>query len=497
MPQPSHSAPDRTIGSGPHERLVLRNTMLIDGTGAPPYGPVDIVVAGDRIERIHVLPPLGGPRLQPTDRPDAGPGTSEIDLDGHTVLPGFIDAHGHIGWENHVPNAQYVYDLWLASGVTTVREPGCFVNGLDFVAAEAARSAANEIAAPRVLPYAGFGLGREDPFLTAADAVAWVQDVAARGARGLKLWGYGVDVYVATLEEARRLGLGTMCHHQQTYVANINALDSARLGLGSVEHWYGLPEALFADRRLQAFSLDYNYQDEFKRFADAGRLWEQAAGHGTERYEAVMGELLATGVTLDPTFGVYVGLRDAERVRSMWWHVDYTAPQLWDHWQPHSGGHGSFLDGWGTEQETSWRSNFERWMAFVADFHGRGGRVTAGTDPGSIYTLFGFAFAQELELLREAGLRPLEIVHAATLAAAELLGIDNETGSVEPGKLADLVVVPGNPLANLKLLYPEHPSVPATGMRLTIKDGIVYDSVELLARVRATVADERRARTAG
>jgi hypothetical protein len=496
-PAPAHAAPDRSVGDGPYRRLILRNVTLADGTGAPPYGPVDVVIEGNRIQSIFVLPPLGGPRLQPPERPAAGPDGHELDLTGHWVLPGLIDAHGHIGWENHVPGAQYVYDLWLANGITTVREPGCFINGLDFVAGEARRSAANAIAAPRIHPYAGFGLGRREPFATADEAARWVGEVAAAGATGLKLWGYGREIYEATLREANRLGLGTMCHHQQSYVVQANALDSARWGLGSIEHWYGLPEALFADRRFQDFSPDYNYQDEFRRFADAGRLWAQAAPAGSPHYERVLGELVATGVTLDPTFGVYVGLRDAERVQSSYWHADYTSPMLWDYWQPHSGGHGSFFDEWGTEQETAWRENFRLWMSFVKDFHDRGGRVTVGTDPGSIFTLFGFAYAQELELLREAGLRPLEIVHAATLAGAELLGVSGETGSVEPGKLADLLVVPANPLANLKVLYATHPSLSPGGRRLTIKDGIVYDAAALLGRVRETVAEERERRTAG
>lgn len=491
MSSSSHAAPDRTVGEGPHSRLVLRGVRVVDGTGSPAYGPADVVIEGERIAQVWMHPPLGGPQLQPPHPPEVGTGGIELDLSGHTVLPGLIDAHGHIGWEHHVPDAQYVYDLWLASGITTVREPGCFINGLEFVVHEARRSEEGLIAAPQILPYAGFGLGRIAPFADVSEAVEWVQEVAEGGAAGLKLWGYRADIYRAVLDEAARLGLGTMCHHQQRYVAEVDALFSARGGLGSIEHWYGIPEALFADRRFQHYSPGYNYQDEFRRFDDAGRVWTQAARPGSPHYERVIDELLGTGVTLDPTFGVYLGLRDVERARSRWYHAEYTAPQLWDYWQPHSGAHGSFFDGWGVEQELRWRENFRHWMAFVKDFHARGGRVTVGTDPGSIFTLFGFAYAQELELLREAGLSPLEVVHAATLAGAELLGIADETGSVEAGKRADLMIVPGDPLDDLRRLYPTHPGVHESGTRLTIRKGIVYDAELMLARVRDTVAAER------
>jgi hypothetical protein len=290
----------------------------------------------------------------------------------------------------------------------------------------------------------------------------------------------------------------------QTHVARTNALDSARWGLGSVEHWYGLPEAMLSDGRLQAYPLDYNYENEFARFSAAGALWPQAAEPGSQPWNDLLDELVACGLTLDPTFNVYVGLRDAERVQEAAWHREYTAPQLWDYWQPGSGSHGSFFTDWGTEQESLWRRNFTLWMAFVKDFFDRGGRVTTGTDPGSIFSLFGFDLPAEMELLREAGLRPLEIVRAATLSGAELVGAADRIGSVEVGKLADLLVIDENPLANLKVLYghgrrklAEDGAVERVGgVKYTVKNGIVYDAPELLARVRDTVRDERERRAA-
>ena len=101
----------------------------------------------------------------------------------------------------------------------------------------------------------------------------------------------------------------------------------------------------------------------------------------------------------------------------------------------------------------AWKENYRIWMAFLNDYKNRGGRVTTGSDSGYIYKLYGFDYIRELELLREAGFHPLEVIRSATLYGAQALGLDKEIGSVEPGKLADLVVVEENPLQDLKVLY--------------------------------------------
>lgn len=497
-PEDAHAAPDRRIGEGPYPRLILRNATVIDGTGAPPQGPADVVIEGNRIHQIHLV---GSPtaRMQGADRPDPGPGGREIDVRGGYVLPGLIDSHGHIAPANKAPSTQYAYSLWLAHGVTSIRDPGCFVNGLDFTRREADRSARNEIAAPRITPYVGFGEGRDAPFRTPDEARAWVQSIAERGAAGVKFFGYRADIFQAALEELNRLGLGSACHHAQIHVAQANALTTARWGLRSLEHWYGLPEALFTDQRVQNFDVHFNYEDEQQRFYQAGQLWRQAAAPGSGRWNDVIDELVALGLTLVPTFSVYIGMRDVERVMAYPWHAEHVLPSLWEFWKPSRQSHGSVFYDWGTEMEVAWRHNYRRWMDFVRDYHNRGGRVVTGTDSGFIYNLWGFSQVQEMELLREAGLHPLEILRAATLSSAELLGVAGEVGSVTPGKLADLAVVDENPLANLKVLYgngrlrltDEGDLERQGGARYTIKDGIVYDARAILEEVRAEVREAR------
>ena len=331
---------------------------------------------------------------------------------------------------------------------------------------------------------------------TPEQARTWTRRIQERGADGIKFGGGAPEILEAVFDEARKLGLKTAFHHAQMSVTRVNVLTSARWGLDSMEHWYGLPEALFDDRTVQNYPLDYNYNDEQHRFGEAGRLWRQAAAPGSERWETVITELLSLDFTIDPTFSIYEANRDVMRARRAEWHDEYTMPGLWRFYQPNPEAHGSYHFDWTTGDEIDWKNNFRLWMAFVNDFKNRGGRVTVGSDAGFIFKLFGFAYIRELELLQEAGFHPLEVIRAATLNGAELVGLENEIGTVQIGKKADLVIVGENPLRNFKVLYGTgHIRLERDrgklervgGVQYTIKNGIIYDAKQLLADVRAMV----------
>lgn len=493
-------APDRNEGDGPYSQLILRSVTVINGSGAPAFGPADVVIEGNRITRVMSVGAPGGSKEDP-NRPKLAAGGREIDLRGHYVMPGIVDMHGHIGGEEQGVSAEYVYKLWMGHGITTIRDPGCG-NGVDWCAGEQRRSAANAITAPRIFPYAFFAAERKAPITDPEDARAWVREVKAKGALGMKCFGYRPDILEAAFDELKKQGMRSACHHAQLDVARVNVLTTARWGLTTMEHWYGLPEALFDDRTVQDYPADYNYNNEQDRFGQAGRLWKQASTRGSERYEAVIAELLALDFTIDPTFNIYQASRDLMRARRAEWHDEYTMPSLWTFYTPNRDNHGSFFFDWGTEDEVAWRDNYKRWMAFVNDYKNRGGRVTVGSDSGFIYKLYGFGTIEELELLREAGFHPLEVLRAATLSGAQALGAADRIGTVEPGKLADLAVLEENPLANLKVLYgtghirlgDDGKLARVGGVKYTIKDGIVYDARALLADVRAMVAQDKRQR---
>ncbi|MCI0433510.1 MAG: amidohydrolase family protein [Gemmatimonadetes bacterium] len=496
-------APARAEGDGPFERLIIRGATVIDGTGAPPQGPVDIVIEGNRIARIAGVGVPGRP-IQPDRRPAGA--TREIQAEGMYVLPGFVDNHLHTGDPQKTPEAEYIYKLWMAHGITAGR--GVDYGPYAFTMSERARSAKNEITAPRMFVYLRPGQGWDQgPVRTPDQARAWVRWIAQNGADGMKLGAHSPAIMKALLEEAKVQGLGSTAHLAQIGVAQMNALDAARLGLGTVTHFYGLFEALYSGSDVQPWPVDMNYNDEQHRFGQVARQWNLIHPPGSPEWKALLNELKELGTVLDPTMVAYLASRDVMRMRNADWHATYTLPSLWDFYTPSRDNHGSYYFDWTPWDEIAWKNFYRVWMQLLNDYKNMGGRVTVSSDAGFIYNLFGFGTIQEMELLQEAGFHPLEIIRGATMHAAQALyepkGREPEFGIVREGMLADLVVVGENPIANIKVLYGTGHvrlndetgiSERVGGILYTIKDGIVYDAKQLLADVARMVARQKAER---
>ena len=495
-------APPRAEGEGPFERLIIRNATLIDGTGAPPRGPVDIVIERNRITAIFTVGATAGD-MRPGGRPQGA--TREIDATGMYVLPGFIDLHLHIGDIPKTPEAEYTYKLWLAHGITAGR--GVPFASPAFSEREKARSARNEITAPRMFTYRLPFDEWEGTIETPEKAREWVRTAATTGIDGLKLTAYPPEIMGALIDEAQKLGLGTTAHLSQQGVAQMNLRDATRLGLGTVTHFYGLFEALYDSQDVQPWPPDHNHADEQHRFGQVARQWNLVYQRGSQEWKALLTELKARNVILDPTMTAYLASRNVMARRNADWHEQYTLPSLWDFYQPSRANHGSYYFDWTSWDEAAWRSFYRVWMDFLNDYKNIGGRVTVSSDAGYIYNTFGFSTIEEMELLQEAGFHPLEVIRGATLHAAQALHEPKkkpiEFGVVRKGLLADLIVVPENPVANLKVLYgtgavrlneKSGKAERVGGIKYTIKDGIIYDSRKLLADVARMVEQQKKDR---
>jgi len=503
-----NAAPDRKKdeGKGPYKRLIIRGGIVIDGTGAPPRGPMDIVIENNKIVKVQNVGYPGIP-INESKRPQKG--DYEIDAAGMYILPGFVDLHIHSGNQFKAPDAEYTYKLWMAHGITTVR--GVALGPMEWSLKEKERSAKNEIVAPRIYVYDRPGNGADwkgGPINDPETAKKWVKYAKKKGIDGLKLTSPRPQIMKALLEEANANKMGSVAHLAQIGVAEMNLIDAARLGLRNQTHFYGLFEALYKNNDVQPWPYDMNYNNEQHRFGQVARQWDLIHERGSPEWKALIDELLEYNFIIDPTMTAYIATRDVMRAQTAVWHEKYTLPSLWNYYTPSRYNHGAYYFDWTTADEVAWKNFYRVWMSFLNDYKNAGGRVTVSSDAGYTYNLFGFSTVEEMELLQEAGFHPLEVFRGATKHGAEAIfepkGEDIQFGIIRPGLLADLVIIGENPIENLKVLYGtgavrlNNKTAEAElvgGVLYTIKDGIIYDAKQLLKDVEMMVKKQKKERS--
>jgi imidazolonepropionase-like amidohydrolase len=480
-------------------RLTLRNVMVVYGSARPPYGPTDVVIEDGVISFIGST---GGRLL-------TGPSDVAIDGTGKYVMPGIVNTHMH--WHDErqpgMPQpVQYERNLYLAAGVTTVRDVG---SDFDLSKRWQAESAAHSIVSPRILVYPVVSKGRSG---RPEEIRAWIRDIAQRGADGLKIIAVDRDQLEAIMDEAHKLGLRTATH---IGTEETTAKDYIELGVTSIEHFYGVADA--ALEGIQHFPAEMNFNNEIQRFGRAGELYAQA---DPAKLAKIVDMMVDHHVAWSPTLSIYEAARDLQRAQQAPWFKEYLHPSLEAFFRPSLDNHGSFFMGWTSTQEARWKQQYRIWMDALRDFGRKGGLVTTGDDAGYLYSMYGFGISRELELQEEAGFQPLEVIEHATWNGARLVGMEDRLGKVREGFVADLLVVNGNPLENLKLLNPYgtdvlllngrivpnytpiQPSdqvqvVHGGGIEWTIKDGIPYHVPTLMREVKDLVSMARqRNRTA-
>jgi len=461
------------IGSGQqYDKLVIRNVVIVDGKGTPPRGPSDIIVKKNMIESIQRV--KNGEDAYSNEK-------HVIDGTGMYLLPGLINNHAHIHTKPGC-DREYVYKLWLACGITTVRDVG---SDQKITLEDRIKSKEGKITAPRIYLYMGASGS------TPQEGRKRVQEAKKRGADGIKIFGMDRDIMKAILDEAHKQGL-RVAHH--VGVEETDAWDDAEFGTTTIEHWYGIPDA--ALHGSQNFPYWYNYNDEGDRFRYAGHLWREA---DPKKLKKVLQTMVEKNVAWDPTFVIYEANRDLMRAINQPWFKDYLHPVVEKYFVPNPANHGSYQWNWSTTDEIFWKENYKIWMKAVHDFAKMGGVVGVGEDAGYIYMLYGFSLIRELELHQEAGFHPIDVIQHATGNNAKILGIEDKVGRIRTGFLADLILVDGNPIQNLKYLYPtgvmdleDGKIVYKGGVKWTIKDGYVYNAPVLLKDVKDMVAKARK-----
>lgn len=454
-----------------YDRLLIKNVLLIDGNGTPMRGPNDVIIEQNKIVEIT------------STKKDENAYAKEkhvLDGTGLYLLPGLINNHVHLHKRDNLP-AEYLYKLWLACGITTVRDVGSN-NELSLI--DRKNSEEGKLVAPRILIYM---VVRSNEVKA---AIEQVRKFKKMGADGIKIFGMDKDVMQAVITESNALGL-KVAHHVGVEETDIR--DDIELGTATIEHWYGIPDG--ALKGSQNFPSWYNYNNENDRFRWAGSLWKEA---DPDRLQNILKGMVENNVAWIPTFGIYEANRDLVRAQNQPWFKDYLHPVLENYFSPSPKRHGSYHWNWTSTDEKNWKENYKLWMKAVKEFSEMGGLVGAGEDAGFIYMMYGFTYIRELELLHEAGLHPIDVIMSATGNNAKILGFEDQIGRIKQGFMADLILVEGNPLENLKYLYPSGITVfedgvvkTKGGVKWTIKDGIVYDAVQMREDVKQMVQEAR------
>jgi len=387
------------LGAQPR-RLVLENLTLIDGTGAPPVTNARIVIEGERIRAAG--------------RVNAPAGAERIDLGGATVLPGLIDAHLHIENDPKLVLRQ------LAYGVTSFRDPGQWMEAFEPLKA---MIAADRLPGPRY-SMCGPHIDGENPAYPLDSYVARDPEEARRqaeraiagGATAIKIYfRLPLESALAVIDVCRARRVASTAH-----LEILDARDLLRAGLNGLEHITSFAVSLMPPRDAEKYRQAV-LKDNAARNEGRYRVFASVNLDGPEARD-LFDVVRKTRPFVDATLAVF-------EVR----------PAPGDKRFP-------------PEMQAIAVKGFEQMKRLTLLLHRSGGRVVLGGHTSVRFAGRGEAPLRELELLVESGLTPMEAIQAATLNGARFLFREKDLGSLESGKLADLIVIPGDPLKDISAL---------------------------------------------
>ena len=430
--------------------VALTHAQLVDGTGAAPKQNQTVVIRDGKILAVGDTSKVSVPE-------DA----EIVDLKGHTVIPGIVGLHNHTFYMTNRRDAQMNMTaprLYLASGVTTIRTTGAFSPYSEINMKRSIEE--GETVGPRMLitgPYiSGPGATTNMAQVSSPeDARRVVAYWAEEGASWFKAYTrISRAELAAAIDEAHKRGLKFTGH-----ICSVSFTEAVDLGIDNLEHGYFTNSDWYDGKKPDDCPTDL---DESLRDLDIS----------SDQVQATIRHMVENGVAMTSTLAVYElyvpgrpPLEDRNlKALSRGAREEYLVARA---------------EIAAEAEESTMKHMFPRAQSFEYAFVKAGGLLAAGVDPtGNGGALPGFGDQRNYELLLEAEFTPVETLQIMTLNGAKVLGMDDEIGSVEPGKLADLVVIKGDPVA-----------VPADIRRVVtvFKDGVGYDSLKLIESVNGQV----------
>ncbi len=435
----------------PDATLAITNVTLIDGANPEPQANMTVLVDGEQIVAVG-----------PSSDVVPAEGTERLDGEGRFLIPGLWDMHVHLAMGEPEMDVDRQLDLHLAHGVVGVRDMGS-----DWQKVEALRQQLAEgvIQGPKIVSSGPFVNGPQAeqpgalPVANEAEARQAVRSLASMGVDFVKVQaGLSQESYQAVVDEARQLQLPVHGHIPDA----LTAMEVSAAGQRTIEH---VSPAIASDGALF-------FSTSAKEDALRQELVDITAAQGSEgadrqalaiRNRTLQQDLIAT-YDEEKASRLFDALRanDTWVVPTLAWSRSYLPPD--DTWtadlplavlpeatqQRWAGIYERFFVNATEEKLAGYQRIADGSLALVGNLHQAGVGLLAGTDSPSGYVIPGFSLHQELEMLVASGLSPGEALAAATTGPATLLGQLATRGTIEVGKVADLVLLTANPLQDIR-----------------------------------------------
>lgn len=400
--------------------LAIVGATVIDVTGKSNIPDAVVIIEGDKIKAVGSRARVKVPR-----------GAEVIDARGKFLIPGLIDTHTHSSYDG---KDSWLSSRFLATGITTVLDTGSLPPVYDLKR----RIAIGELQGPRMLVCGPMITGEPVAFpmsetvKTPDEARRAVDARVAAGADFVKTHAQlAPDDLRAAIDEAHKKGLRTISHTGKT-----NALEAVLAGTNILTHLVGVADVAVPDPE----KIRSAHTTAFLAGWIASSLaWPQA---DQAKLDGLIHEMVSRHVFYSPTLSIHHTIalaRDPDAFRDR--AVASGPPDLvlkdWEGLAKQPFDTAPFKKAWINMQQ------------FVKRFYDGGGVLIVGTDTAAVYQAPGLSAHEEMRLMAELGIPVIDALRAGTINAARALGIDRETGSIEAGKLADIVIIDGDPLADI------------------------------------------------
>ncbi|HSE97846.1 MAG TPA: amidohydrolase family protein [Blastocatellia bacterium] len=426
----------QTAPRASRETIALTNVTVIDATGVPPRAGMTVIIRGDRIAEID-----RAGRLRVPD------GARVIDAAGKFLIPGLWDMHVHNSYKEFPT-------LFIANGITGVRDMGG--STVEFESLQQWRKLISEgsMPGPRIVAAGTHVDGPKEisraesiNTVSAEDARRAVQTLKKLGADFIKVYTMiPREAYFSLAAEAKKEGLSIAGH----VPASVSASEASDAGQKSMEHLMGVLYACSsreAQLRSEAAAsvaksgMAVFVQEEIKAQIKSLDTYDPA------KAKTLFARFAKNGTRQVPTLVGWRNLADSARADlSNDPRLKYIPDDRKQSWRNQVAG---FIKSLGPEYIANKDRLLERQLAIVGAMQRAGVEIMAGTDSAAIYVFPGFSLHDELTLLVRAGLTPMQALQAATRNPARYLGLLDSLGTIEKGKLADLVLLDANPLEDI------------------------------------------------